>query len=262
MKSQKLVGVIIVNYNNSKDTLTCLKSLKNQSVIDKLMIYLIDNCSTDNSLKEIGHPAKVKIIKSKINLGFAGGNNLGIKLALSDGCDQVLLINNDAFFSEDHSLEKLIKFNSDISAPIVKFRRFGHTVYDFGGKIDWVFGRNTHYEAAFKVQDFYPKSDYYTGACLLINKKVFSKIGFLDENYFLYYEDADFCYRAKTAGFDLKLNPKVIINHKLSSSANSLGKRKIAIMADSHFYFCKKHLSPISTPFFIAFNLYLRLKSR
>jgi GT2 family glycosyltransferase len=223
-------------------------------------IYVVDNGSTDGSLTYLKKLKYITLIKSKNNLGFAGGNNLGIKKALADKNDYIFLINNDATCPDPDTIEKLIQKNKGISAPIVSFKRGDEVVYDYGGKIDKVFGRNTHYESPFKIENLYPKGDYYSGVCLLISAKVFNKIGFLDESFFLYYEDVDFCLRAKAAGFKLTLCDSVTINHNLSSSTNKLGKKKIKILADSHFNFCLKHLSPMSTPFFLAFNVYLRLK--
>lgn len=255
------VGIITVNFNNTKDTLLCIDSTKTLDKATNFNIYIVDNGSTDNSLKELKKIKDITLIKSKMNLGFAGGNNLAIKKALKDGCDYVLLINNDALITDPETLTKLIKKNKGISAPVVKFQRNEEDVYDYGGRVDKVFGRNTHYESPFVIESLFPTADYYSGVCLLISKKVFEKIGLLDESYFLYYEDADFCLKAKHAGFRLTLCPEVTILHKLSSSTNKLGGKKVRILADSHFRFCLNNLPPTSTPFFLAFNVYLRLKA-
>lgn len=255
------IGIIIVNFNNYVDTHKCLQSIKPQICSRSVIVYVVDNASTDQISKKLHKLKNIKLIQSTENLGFAGGNNLAIKMALKDGCSQVVLLNNDAFFTKKTDLEELVKDNMGISAPIIRFKRFGRVIYDFGGKVDKVFGRNTHYEAAFKIQDYYPKVDYFTGACLAINVKVFRKIGYLDEKYFMYYEDADFCLRAKEANFPIRLVSSVVVQHKLSGTAKKIGAKKMSYLASSHFKFSLTHLSPISTPFVIAYNLYLRLKS-
>lgn len=257
------VGIITVNYKNSKDTKNLLASINR--ITDKkyqIKTYVVDNGSGDGSMKEIkrAFPGIVGINSPK-NLGFAGGNNLGINKAIKDSCDFVLLINNDAEFIKPDTLSKLIGVNRGISAPVVKFFRNSEAVFDYGGRIDKVFGRNTHYESPFEIEDLFPKADYYSGVCLLIDTKVFKKTGLLDDSYFLYYEDVDFCLRAMEQGFKLSLSPDSEILHRLSASTNKLGRKKIKILADSHFNFCLKHLPPMSTPFFLAFNIYLRLKS-
>ncbi|HEX8932131.1 MAG TPA: glycosyltransferase family 2 protein [Patescibacteria group bacterium] len=261
MPKKPKVGIITVNYNNYEDTANCVTSL---GVLDSSLtdnhIYVVDNGSGKTVLQKIKKIKKIILISSKENLGFAGGNNLGIKKALADGCDYVFLINNDAMVTDPETIYKLVLKNKGISAPVVKFQRGGEDVFDYGGRVDKVFGRNTHYESPFLLDDFYPTADYYSGVCLLINSKVFKKVGYLDESYFLYYEDADFCLKAKSAGYKLTLCPEVTILHKLSSSTNKLGGKKVRILADSHFRFCLNNLPPTATPFFIAFNIYLRLR--
>ena len=258
---QNKVGIITVNYNNSSDTLLCVKSLMELKDINDHKIYVVDNGSTDKSPVILKKVKGIELIRSKINLGFAGGNNIGIKKALADGCNYIFLINNDAEIIDPETLTKLINNNKGITAPIVSFVRGKEIVYDYGGKIDKVFGRNTHYESPFKIENLYPTADYYSGVCLMVSAKVFEKIGFLDDSYFLYYEDVDFCLRAAQAGFKLKLCPNVTIMHMLSASTKKLGKQKIKILADSHFRFCLNHLPPMSTLFFLSFNIYLRLKT-
>lgn len=257
------VALITVNYNNASDTVNLLESLKllkNDGV--KLEKYVVDNGSKDNGYKQIKKKfPEITLIKSKTNLGFAGGNNLAIKKALESEADHILLINNDAEITDPQFLNKMISKNKGISAPVVVFKRGGDTVFDYGGRVDKLFGRNTHYESFFPIEDALPKADYYSGVCLMITPKVFDKIGFLDDSFFLYYEDADFCLRAAEAGFKPRLVPDTTINHKLSASANKLGKKKLNILANSQFRFSLKHLPPMSTPFFLAYNVYLRLKS-
>lgn len=259
----KTIGIITVNYKNFDDTKNLLRSL---NIIEgkkyKIIKYVVDNGSGDHSLDKIKKAfPKVIGIESSKNLGFAGGNNLGIKRAIKDGCDYILLINNDAEILDKNFIDELLKGNQGITAPVVSFKRNDSLIYDYGGRIDKLFGRNTHYESPFIIENSYPTADYYSGVCLMIDAKVFKKIGLLDDSFFLYYEDVDFCLRARKAGFKLKLSPNAMILHKLSSSTNKLGSRKIRILADSHFNFSLKHLPPLSTPFFLSFNLYLRLKS-
>jgi len=198
----------------------------------------------------------VKFIYSKENLGFAGGNNLGIKYAIRTGADYILLINNDATVIEKNFLSKILRVKGDIVSPMVKYKNKGTITYDYGGLVDKLFGRNTHLHSL-PIET----PDYFSGVCLLIKSKVFRKIGLLDDHFFLYYEDVDFCLRAKKAGLKLAFSPNSSIFHNLSTSANKFGKRKILILAKSHLRFCLKHLSILSMPFYLAFNLYLRLKS-
>jgi len=249
------VAIIIVNYNNYQDTLSCLRSLQKIYLkgitVDKI---LVDNGSTDDSINQIRKEfPKINLIVSSKNLGFAGGVNFGLRQAIAKKSDYVLLLNNDTQISEPNLIKKMLSTKADIVSPLIKFKRNNQTLTDYGGRVDYLFARNTHY---YRPGRF----DYLSGVCLLIKTEVFQKIGLFNEHFFLYYEDADFCLRARQAGFKLTLAKNTSVFHSLSSSANKLGKNKIKILADSQIYFSKKHLPKISFPFYTAYNLYLRFK--
>ncbi len=256
------VFIIIVNYNNVSDSIACLRSLSN---IDKdnysLETIFVDNGSKSQVVKKIqGAFPKLNIVRSSKNLGFAGGNNLGIKQALKNKADYVFLINNDTIIKDPQLISQLIERSVDITSPVVKYRQNEKTYYDYGGRVDWLFAHNTH----IKSTQLHPpdvKPDYLSGVSLFVRSKVFEKIGLLDDNYFLYYEDADFCLRAKKEGFSLQSCHSTMIHHQLSSSANKLGNKKLKILAQSQWIFARKHLPKGSLPFAYLYHLYLRLKA-
>lgn len=257
----KLV-VITVNFHNQEETIACLRSFKSQKneEIDA-SYFVVDNGSTDISSKRLREElSDTEIILSSKNLGFAGGCNLAIRKAKERGFDYVLLVNPDALVKSEKFLASMVDMGADIVAPLIKYRRGGKTLYDFGGKVDYLFGRNTHITSTSRTFS-YENPDYFTGACLLIKMEVFKSIGLLDEGFFLYYEDADFCLRAIQAGFTQKLCPKAILFHHLSTTTSKLGKNKLTTLANSHLRFCRKHLSMFAAPFYLSFNLYLRFKS-
>lgn len=259
MKQPKTkVSIITVNFNNGHLTSETIKSFTKVSKTGvNLTVTVVDNGSIElRSLKLKEEFPKIHFIKSKKNLGFAGGNNLGIKHALKNHADYILLINNDATIKNKDFFQELLKIKGDIISPKVEYVKNGKTTLDFGGKVDYLFGRNYHLNKKTHI-----KPDYYSGVCLLIRSEVFRKVGLLDDNYFLYYEDVDFCLRAKKIGFKLKYCPTAKIFHHLSMSTNKLGKKKISILADSHLRFCREHLPKTSMPFYLAFNSYLNLKT-
>ena len=252
------IFVITVNYNNGAITSECLQSFAkvNKAEID-LSLIVVDNGSTEEaSLKLESQTKGVKFIYSKTNLGFAGGNNLGIDFALKNKADYILLINNDATVEDKDFFTQLLKTKGDIVSPLVKYRHNGKLTYDYGGQVDWLFGRNTHLNQKSSVIP-----DYYSGVCLLIKSEVLKKTKELDDSFFLYYEDTDFCLRAKKLGFTINMCPSVSIFHHLSVSSNKLGKRKLTILANSHLRFCWRHLPIYSLPLYLSFNIYLRLKT-
>jgi len=209
--------VIILNFNNQKDIIPCLKSLI--KAYPKINIIIVDNASNDDSLQSINslEYKGLKIIRNENNLGFARAVNKGLKLALEQGAQDVLLLNPDTLPGRGF-LEPLLTNPAEIVGSVLKFQRKGNWVYDFGGKVNFWTGRATHKEMdnGEWIMDNLKPIDYVSGACMLIRRKVFEKIGFLNEKYFLFFEDPDFCLRAKKAGFKVALEPKSMMIHNLS----------------------------------------------
>ncbi len=257
------IAILIVNFNNYQDTFNCLSSLKILKSVDyHLHTILVDNASTDGSFQKIKRQfPRLEYISSPHNLGFAGGNNLGINLALKQGYNYIMLLNNDTIVSDPNFITKLLVSRLDIAAPVLKFKRDKKTVYDFGGRVDRFLGRNTHFEYC-TFPTHFPSADYYSGTCLLINRRVFKRIGLLNERYFMYFEDVDFCLKAGHSGLQLGLVPQAILTHKLSATTSKLGnKYKLKLLATSHRMFVISHLTHLAWPIALAYNLYLTLKS-
>lgn len=235
------IFIVILNYNCKLDIIDCLKPLiQSLPVSRQSSIIIVDNASIDGSVQLIKQKfPRLKIIENKKNLGFAAGNNIGIKYALKNGAEYVLLLNPDTIVKKGF-LKPLLKNPADIVAPVIKFKREKEWIYDFGGKINWCLGRSYHLET--KSQKLNLAIDYVSGCAMLIRKQVFEKIGFLDERFFLYFEDADFCLRARKAGFKIAVEPKSIISHKLRE-----GKRKswlqIYHLLRSNLIFINRHIS-------------------
>lgn len=205
----KKIFVIILDFKAKKDLANCLESLKKTAPVSgwQLQTLVIDN--------------------NQKNLGFAAGCNVGIREALKHKAEAVLLLNQDTIV-EKNFLADLVKNSADIVGPVIKFRRAEKWVYDFGGKINWWFGRAKHRET--RVEE----PDYVSGCAMLIRRKVLEKIGLLNERYFLYFEDVDFCLRAKRAGFKISVEPKSQIIHHLAEK-KPLASRRYLI--SSHWRF-------------------------
>jgi len=254
-QSRNKIAVITVNFNNPEDTIACIKSFLKVSTNDDIVFYIVNNGCTDNSDAQIAQTLRnTKLIKSPVNLGFAGGNNLAIREALKNSCTHILLINNDAQIMSANFFDSLLKSPFDLtSASLVTSGKKHHQI-DYGGLVDWYFGRNTHRYNTGKI-------DYISGACFFAKSEVFQKVGLLDDHFFLYYEDVDYCLRTTKLGFTLGILPEIKIKHSLSASTNKLGSKKLRIIAQSHLRFCLKHLSIFAFPLYFGYNLYLRFKS-
>lgn len=195
------------------------------------------------------------IDNNKINRGFAKAANLGIKKALAKGADKILLINPDVKITKEQIL-KLAESGVDIVSPVLKFDRNGGKVLDYGGKVNFVLGRTSHNENKTGIIHFV------SGACMLISSAVFQKIGLFDENFFMYFEDVDFCLRAKLAGFKIAVDSDVVVEHAISEhkfSGNSAKKRYIL---DSNRRFIAKWISAWFQPFAQLYLTALSVRSK
>lgn len=224
------VEIIVLQYNNSYDTLKCLESLNRLNYHDFSVIVVDNNSQSEhservkNKIAELG--SKFYFLQSETNLGYSGGNNLGIKYALENGADYVLILNNDTVLSSD-VLSRLIKRagENDFIGVLTPALDEGDRVA-YGGKIKWLASELSHNYQFDKPEigaDIWGTNIYIPGAALLVKHKVFEKIGFLDERYFLYFEDADFSVRAANAGFKLIICPEISIKHNVSSTTKDLG---------------------------------------
>lgn len=237
------IGVIVLNYNGWKNTLECVKSLKqSRKHLKEVEIIVVDNNSIDNSVSHLSKIEGISLICNKENLGYSGGNNIGIKYALKNHCDSILIINNDTFVDELFFKKMLIGSQmSDIVSPKIYFAPgfeyhksrysktdLGKVIWYAGGRIDWenIIGKHVGVDEVDTGQfEKMESTDFATGACMLAKKEVFEKIGTFDEKYFLYLEDMDFCVRAKNAGMKITFFPEAVIWHKNAASSGGSGSK-------------------------------------
>nr|WP_320194060.1 glycosyltransferase family 2 protein [uncultured Desulfobacter sp.] len=228
MKSnQAYVYILILNYNSSKDTIELYNQLQNINY-RKYFILVIDNNSTDNS-KEIltqSIPLQYLLLNQK-NLGYAGGNNIGIKKALSDNADYVWILNPDIRVETD-TLRILVeharkKRGVAAVAPRICNRKNKYTIYSDGGILNIEKGFQTSHLNKNKyicdVNDNIESRevDYVNGSCILIDLSYLDHIGFFREDFFLYFEETEWCLRAINLGFKLESVYKTKCFHRSSS---------------------------------------------
>lgn len=224
--SGKLVAIILLNYNSYDYTEACVKSL-NEISYDNYKIIIVDNCSTDDSFSKLVllESNSVHIIKSKKNGGFAYGNNIGIKYAMETGAQYFLLLNNDTLVEKDF-LDRLVSsaitVNSDITTCRIMYNSDRQKLWYGGGEIDWFRQRAIHtgineiYEAATKNQK--QEVTFASGCCMLLSKRCVDRIGGLPEEYFMYYEDLDYCQNALNNQLHIVYDPDSVIYHCVSAS--------------------------------------------
>lgn len=220
------VQVIVLQYNKSQDTVKCLDSLGNLDY-PNFGVIVIDNASLPSEFERVRNyifslrDSKFIIRASTSNLGYSGGNNIGINYALENEADFILLLNNDATVEKDLVTKLIMVAESDKKVRIVgpAINEGNRTVCD--GKVRWLKTELAHrscHDSQFTIRDF-----YIPGVAMLIGREVIEKIGLLDERYFLYFEDADYCLRASRAGYHLKIVPEATVRHQVSSTASQLG---------------------------------------
>lgn len=224
------VFIILVNYNGTKDTVECIKSL-NQIDDTSYEIIVVDNASNDVEQleKELADFNFVKLLKSKNNLGFAGGNNVGIRYAMEHNADYVLLLNNDTVVEKDFLGELVYVAEKNPNAGIVTGKILFHSVPDHiwfaGGEMNLNRARTHHLESGkidTKMGEV-KEISFVTGCLMLISKKALETVGMLDDTYFMYSEDVDYCCRMRNSNFIMLYTSKSVIYHKISASTGGNG---------------------------------------
>lgn len=244
------VSIIILNWNGLNDTLECLESLIKVNYNNFRVVVVDNNSSNDDveKLREQFDDFIDKIIVNDSNLGFSGGNNVGIKYALENGADYVLLLNNDTFVEPDF-LSKLVEKDDQqkgigILTPMITYYTEPEKIWSAGGNISnikasgFTFGHNQK-AAEYEFDKF---CTFASGCCMLIKKEVLEDVGLLDENYFLYLEDTDFSYRTITTGYKILYVGSAKVYHKVfSTTGKESGLLPLYYSVRNRLYFAKKN---------------------
>jgi GT2 family glycosyltransferase len=216
------VAIIVLNFNGQSCLPRCLESLAQSKYISQEVV-VVDNGSTDHSFftAQKNYP-QYTYIKKTTNTGFAGGMNTGIEYALSKGHDFIWLMNYDAtVFPEtlDKLVEAVLK-NPKIEVSSPRIIDDQEQTWFCGGKIDYLRMRTVHNRNC-KETTTPHTTGFLTGCALFVQSRVFKEVGLLDERFFLYYEDADFCQRVQKRGGQLWVIPAALVWHEEKSRENT-----------------------------------------
>jgi len=255
-----MLSIIIVNYNTSQLLFQCLSAIYARNYPFLIEIILVDNGSHDNSVAMVReYFPDVCLIENNENLGFAKANNIGLAGARGN---IILMLNSDTKILED-ALPKLMAFlNTHPDVAVVS----GRLVYpDFSDQgvarafptpINAFFGRTTLLNKIFPHNGFSKKYlvsrshtsdepfevDWVSGACLMVKKSVLAQVGLLDEKFFMYWEDADFCFRLKQKGWKVFCVPEAkIIHYEGKSTRRKSSARLIIEFHKSVYRYYRKH---------------------
>jgi GT2 family glycosyltransferase len=256
------VAIVVLNWNNYRDTMECLLSLQ-EVRYSPLDIIIVDNGSQDDSgVRLKGEFRRHTFLFTRANLGFTGGNNLGIRYALEHGAENVLLLNNDTVVSPNF-LDILVAYGktdstAGISGPKIYYYNEPQRIWSTGGYFKKLKGsmstlgfnkidRGEYTNAA--------EADFISGCAIMIRKDVFQTIGFLDETFFHYAEEADFCLRAKEYGFKVVFVPDSVIWHKVSRTfGGGLSPKYLYVRSRNRLLLVYKHFGRIYLTYCIVFH--------
>lgn len=225
-----LVIAIILNWNKDDLTLDTLASLREQ-IYPRLQTLVLDNGS-DNQQEALARIRaafpQVRTLASKRNLGFAGGCNVGMRAALELGADYLLLLNNDVLLQPDAIAELVAALQADTGAgaagPLIYYASEPERVWFGGGKVR-MGGRvlPEHGEGA-GIHSGSPtmESEWLPGTAVLVRREAVARAGMMNASYFLYWEDVEWCFRLRNAGYRLLLVPRSIIYHKVNATSGDL----------------------------------------
>lgn len=234
------IGFITVSFHSAEDTLDVVSGLEKNSLPLGVTstIYVVDNDRSEDLKKRLKKHPRAVYVESPGNVGFAAGNNLGLRKALQDETDLIVLINNDTIIPDDFILQVL-------SSPIVektvgavggliyfakgfefenKYKKdeLGKVIWYAGGKYDWdnVYAKHLGVNEVDRGQyDGVRETDFITGCLFITKSEVLKKVGFFDERYCLYFEDSDLGMRIKKAGYKLVIDSNVKLAHKVAQSS-------------------------------------------
>lgn len=230
--SRPPVAVIVLNWNRCADTLACVESLSKLRY-PSARLWVVDNGSTDDSVARLraGFPS-VRIIENGRNLGFAGGNNAGIRLALAEGLAYVWLLNNDTLVDPDALSELMATMRADERLAAVQSMLYymdqPQRVQACGGRVDLWTGMHAH----FRTPREDGRYDYLVAASLLLRSEAIQQVGSLDDGYFLTWEDTDLGLRLRKAGWGLTVARRARVWHRVTASL----PRGTALL-DEHYFF-------------------------
>lgn len=258
------VAAVVLNWNNYDDTRACVESLQSLNPGTE-HIVVVDNGSIDGSGERIDEEfSDVEVQFTGENLGFAGGMNAGIEYALDTAVDYLWLLNNDVVFWEKDVLTSLcttLDRHDDVAGVSPLIREYPETddVWFWRGFVDW----NRRYAAHDPPGEFEPEAigefvsnDYITCCAFLVRASLVKQHGGFPTNYFLYYEDVDFCTRLREEGYRLLTVTDAVVHHRVSASSGSaIGPIPAYYLARNRVLFARRFNEKVGDAFYLWYAL-------
>lgn len=242
-----MLAVITLNLNSADKTVDCVEALISQTPPCSKFI-VVDNGSNSKDidiLKSLGE--RVNFILNNQNLGFAAGFNIGIKAALHENCDPILLINNDTIPAPGMIENLLMSFNLPnigVSAPVIYYYEDPERIWSSGGTLfkNFLISLDPHSRREKLLKPTYRTT--LTACCLMVKAEVLKQLNGFDEEFFLYYEDKDFFARLLATKWKSIVVPQAKLLHKVSlSSGGEYSRNAIYMSAKSSVIYYDKHIN-------------------
>ncbi len=242
------VGIITVTFNSVAVIRDFLNSVLTQTY-DEFRLYIVDNASSDATLEKVAEygDARIVTIRNPVNAGAAEGNNIGIKAALRDDCEHIMLVNNDTVLEPEllgQLLTGMKRYEVDIAVPKILYFDEPDRIWSAGGYFSSIRGSARHFGSDRKDNGKFDDCrtiEYAPTTCMLLRRDVFDRVGFLDPNYFAYFEDTDFCHRAREKRVKLFYIATARLLHKVSSLTGRDSDFTICYSIRNHLYYMMKN---------------------
>lgn len=255
------IAVIVLTFNSEKYLQELMESLQNTRISDgaELQIIFVDNASKDSTLETLNQfqisNFKFQIIENDTNLGFAGGNNVGMKYALDNGADYVALLNDDTVVEPEWIQESISVFKHHPQAGAVQslllYWDKKDVVNSWGNQMHFLgfayTGGNLEKWADHPEKHQVQKITYASGAAVMYSAQVLKTVGLFDESHDMYHEDTDICLRMRLYGFETYFSPQSVVYHKyqfLKENKARTGKYKYYLMERNRMYVVFKYYLP------------------
>lgn len=259
------IGVILVNYNGKQYNDKCIQSILNSTIREQIQIIIVDNASTDGSLEELierwGNHEQIQIIPLIENYGFSRANNEGIQAAIKQDINNFLLLNNDTEI-EPNTIEKMAesqKRTGGIVVPKIFYADNSGIIWCAGGEFSRIIkkprqsGLNRPDSPEFHVSKY---CGFANGCCLFLTREIVNCIGFLDERFFLYYEDTEYSLRACEKGVLVWYCADAVVYHKVNGSTKGNERPENAYYITRNWLLCNRlHMKKRFALFCIYFLL-------
>lgn len=248
------IGVVIVNYNGEKYQNDALKTIFASSY-QNFEVIIVDSGSKDRSIElaKKEYP-QIHYLLQNENVGVAKGNNIGIRYAIETlDTEYVMLINNDIELDKETFQNLMEHADEDtITVPKIYYYEPNNMLWFAGGAMVWKKGESEHwgnFETDCGQYDIQKPITYSPTCCMLIHRKVFERIGFIDETVFMYFDDTDFCARANKAEIKILYVPQAVMWHKVSSAGGGAdSKVQVYYMTRNKLYYMNKHREELKFP--------------